>query len=62
MHVVTGKVPIILKEALMLLKPLNGMRFYKPDILPGGHSLLSSQYISQSPVLPTMFWDMKNYL
>ena len=45
-HVVTGEVPRILKETLMLLKPLNGMRFNVLDILSGRQSLLSSQYVS----------------
>ena len=46
MHVVTGEVPRIRKETLMLLKPLNGMRFNLLDTLSGRQSLLSSQYVS----------------
>ena len=34
-HVVTGEVPRILGETLVLLKPLNGMRFNELDILSG---------------------------
>ena len=34
-HVVTEEVPRILKETLMLLKSLNGMRFNVLDILSG---------------------------
>ena len=45
-HVVTGEVPRILKETLMLLKPLNGMRFNVLDTLSGRQSLLTSQYVS----------------
>ena len=46
MHVVTGEMPRILKETLMLLKPLSGMRFNVLDILSGRQSLLSSQCVS----------------
>ena len=45
-HVVTGEVPRILKETLMLLKPLNGLRFNVLDILSARQSLISSQYVS----------------
>ena len=44
--VVTGKVPRILKETSILVKPLNGMRFNVLNLLPGRQSLLSSQYVS----------------
>ena len=37
-HAVTGEVPRILKETLMLLKPLNGIRFNVLDILSGRQS------------------------
>ena len=43
MHTVTREVPRILKETLILLKPLNGMRFNLLDILSGKQSLISSQ-------------------
>ena len=46
MHVVTGEVPRALTETLILLKPLNGMRFNVLDILSGRQSLLFSQYVS----------------
>ena len=46
MHVVTGEQPRILKQTLILLKPLNGMRFNALDILAGRQSLLSSQNVS----------------
>ena len=32
-HAVTGKVPRVHRESLMLLKPLNGMRFNVLDML-----------------------------
>ena len=61
-HVVTGEVPRILKETLMLLKPLNGMCFNVLDISSGRQPLLSSQYVSTSPLLPPMLWDLDNHL
>ena len=42
-HVVTGEVPKILNETLMLL---NEMRFNVLDILSGRQSLHSSRYVS----------------
>ena len=61
-HVVTGEVPRILKETLMLLKPLNRMRFNVLDILSGRQSLPSGQYFPTSPALLPMLWDMENHL
>ena len=49
-HVVTEEVSRILKETLMLLKPLNGMRFNVLGILSGIQSLLSSQYGSHKSI------------
>ena len=57
-HVVTVEVPRILKETLMLLKPLNGMRFNVLDILSGRQS--SSMFLT-SLVLPPMLWNMENH-
>ena len=45
-HVVTGEVPRVLKETLMLLKPLNGLRFNALDILSARQSLIFSQNVS----------------
>ena len=61
-RVVTGEVSRILKETLMLLKPLNGMRFkdliyYLEDSL---HFL--ANMFPTSPVLLPMLWDMENHL
>ena len=50
MHVVTEEVARILKETLMLLKPLNGMRFNVLGILSGRQSLLSNQYGSHKSI------------
>ena len=46
MHVVAEAVTRILIQTLMLLKPLNKMRFDMLDILSGRQSLFYSQYIS----------------
>ena len=62
-HVVTEEVPRILKETLMLLKPLDGMRFDVLDILSGRKSLLSSQYVSnKSSSVSNALGHGKSYL
>ena len=43
MSVGTWEVPRILKETLILLKILNGIRFNMIDVLCGRQSLLSNQ-------------------
>ena len=58
-HVVMGEVPRILRETLMLLKPLNGMHFNTLDIFYGRQSLLSNQLQFSTPV---KLWDMENQL
>ena len=40
-HAVTREVPRILKQTLILLKPLNGMHFNVLKILSGRQSLIS---------------------
>ena len=48
MNAVTGEVPRILKETLMLLKPLKGMHFKVLHILSRRQSLLASLYVSHN--------------
>ena len=44
-YVVTGDLPRMFRDTLMLLKPLNGMRFNVLGILSGGQYLLFSQHL-----------------
>ena len=45
-HVVTGDLPRKFRDTLMLLKPLNGMRFNLLGILSGGQYLLFSKHFT----------------
>ena len=62
MHASTGEVPKNPKETLMILKPLNAMRFNVLHILSGRQSFFLASVFSISPVLPLTLWGIKNHL